>query len=251
MRVLAIASSIGGTGKTTTSIAIASAFQQFGQRTALIDFDVGLGNIERTIGSAHLGPDLLDAIDSTGALALAPEAYTDRLLVIPSSRMSDTRELTPRHIQHLFERCEAFGLDYIVCDLPPGLDQPLPCVAGLADDIIITSPADMPLTYSVSPLLHRLRAVHPRSGKACRLHRLITRVASQPGTPNKQPSDLHLQGQEPLTQLGVIPEVEASRHDSESAGEADPLLDEGVLTAYADIAAHLLHMHNDYHDKED
>lgn len=244
MRILAIASSIGGTGKTTTSVALAAAFQRLGFRTALIDFDIGLGKIERLIGPAHLGPDLLDAIDTTGplALGLVPGSYTGELLVIPSSRMSDKRVVTPRQIQRLFECCEASGLDYIICDLPPGLGEPSLGMADLADDILLTSPADMPLTHTVSPLLYRLRAGRPRAGKACRLHLLITRSTSRPGTPDARSLDIHFPGREQLTLLGVVPEVEAAHCDSGSGYEVDPLMDEGLLTAYAGIAARLLHI---------
>lgn len=226
MRILGIASSLGGTGKTTTSIALASAFQRLGHRTALIDFDIGLGNIERMIGPARLGPDLLDVINSTRSLG--PESCTDGLLVIPSSRMSDTQALKPQQLQRLFECCEVVGLDYIVCDLPPGLDLPLLGVADFADDIIVTSPAGMPLAYTVSPLLRPLQTGHPRAGKELTLHLLITRSPCQPGTPNEWPLDGHFPDKEQLSLLGTIPEV-----------EAPPLLDEGVLTAYAAIATHL------------
>lgn len=237
MRILGIASSLGGTGKTTTSIALASAFQGLGHRTALIDLDVGLGNIERMIGPVHLGPDLLDVIDSTRSLG--PESCTDGLLVIPSSRMSDTWALKPQQLQRLLERCEALGLDYIVCDLPPGLDQPLLSMADLADDIVITCPADMPLAYTVSPMLHRLQAGHPRSSQALKLHLLNTRSPSQAGTPAEWRRGAHFPNQERLSLLGTIPEVEAS-----------PLQDQGVLTAYSAIATQLVHMHTTNHDKE-
>lgn len=230
MRVLAIASSIGGTGKTTTSIALASAFQQFGCRTVLIDLDISLGNIERLIGAVRLGPDLLDVIDSTEMLAT--EVPPEELLVIPSSRMLSTQTLKPQQIQRLFETCEALGFDYIIWDLPPGLGEPVLRMANLADDIIVTSPADRPLTCTVSPLLHRLRAERSRSGDACRLHLLITRGTSQPGTPNTLQIDQHFLDRDQLTLLGCIPEVDTPQPDSGSADMANTLLDEGVLTAY-------------------
>lgn len=248
MRILGIASSLGGTGKTTTSIALASAFQRLGHRIALIDFDIGLGNIERMIGPARLGPDLLDVIDSIKALG--PESCTDGLLVIPSSRMSDTRALKPQQIQHLFEHCRALGLDYVICDLPPSLGQPLLGVTNLADDIIVTYTACMPFAQTVSPLLHHLRENQPRAGKTCELHLLITRAPSQSHMPNAWPIGESLPDKEKPSLLGVIPKVDAPHSDSGSAGEADPLHDEGVLTAYAAIATQLVLMHTTDHDEE-
>ena len=246
MRILGIASSLGGTGKTTTSIALASAFQRLGRRTALIDFDISLGNIERMIGPARLGPDLLDVIDSTRSLK--PESCADGLLVIPSSRMSGARALEPQQIQRLFEHCRALGLDYVICDLPPSLGQPLLGVANLADDIIVTYTACMSFAHTVSPLLHHLREGQPRTGKTCKLHWLITRAPSQPHMPNAWSIGESLPDKERPSLLGVIPKVDAPHSRSGSAGEADPLQDEGVLTACTAIATQLVHMHTTNHD---
>lgn len=128
-KVIAVTSGKGGVGKTTTSAAFAAGLAKRGFKTVVIDFDVGLRNLDLIMGcERRVVYDLLNVIHNEGSLnqALIKDKRLENLFILPASQTRDKDALNLEGVERVLnELRERF--DYIVCDSPQGLKrEPLP-----------------------------------------------------------------------------------------------------------------------------
>ncbi|WP_018870582.1 MULTISPECIES: septum site-determining protein MinD [unclassified Thioalkalivibrio] len=142
-RIVVVTSGKGGVGKTTTSAAIATGLAQRGHRTAVIDFDVGLRNLDLIMGcERRVVYDFVNVINGDANLkqALIRDKRVENLHILPASQTRDKEALTEDGVERVLgEMAEEF--DYIICDSPAGIERGALMAAYHADEaVVVTNP---------------------------------------------------------------------------------------------------------------
>ncbi len=133
----------GGVGKTTSSAAFAAGLALKGQKTVVIDFDVGLRNLDLIMGcERRVVFDFVNVINGDARIsqALIRDKRIDNLAVLPTSQTRDKDALTKEGVERvLTELREQF--DYIICDSPAGIERGALMALYFADEaVIVTNP---------------------------------------------------------------------------------------------------------------
>src|SRR6185295_16672849 len=124
-KVLVVTSGKGGVGKTTTTAALGAALAQAGQNVVVVDFDVGLRNLDLVMGAERrVVFDFINVVqgDAKVAQALIRDKRLDNLSLLPASQTRDKDALTEAGVERVLgELKEKF--DWIVCDSPAGIER--------------------------------------------------------------------------------------------------------------------------------
>src|ERR1700689_5247836 len=124
-KVLVVTSGKGGVGKTTTAAALGAALAQAGENVVVVDFDVGLRNLDLVMGAERrVVYDMINVIqgDAKLAQALIRDKRIDTLSLLPASQTRDKDALTLEGVDKVIaELREKF--DWIVCDSPAGIEK--------------------------------------------------------------------------------------------------------------------------------
>ena len=142
-KVIVMTSGKGGVGKTTSSAAFAVGLAQKGYKTVVIDFDVGLRNLDLIMGcERRVVFDFINVINGDARIsqALIRDKRIDNLSVLPTSQTCDKEALTKEGVERVLnELREQF--DYIVCDSPAGIERGALMALYFADEaVIVTNP---------------------------------------------------------------------------------------------------------------
>jgi septum site-determining protein MinD len=142
-KVIVVTSGKGGVGKTTTAAAFAAALALKGYRTVVIDFDVGLRNLDLIMGcERRVVFDFINVINDDARLgqALIRDKRIDKLAILPTSQTRDKDALTRDGVERVLEELKA-DFDYIVCDSPAGIERGALMALYFADEaIVVTNP---------------------------------------------------------------------------------------------------------------
>src|SRR5215470_9079310 len=142
-KVVVITSGKGGVGKTTTSAAFATGLAQRGHKTVVIDFDVGLRNLDLIMGcERRVVFDFINVINGDAKLnqALIKDKRNDNLYIFPTSQTRDKDALRRDGVERVLEELKE-DFDYIVCDSPAGIEHGAITALYFADSaIIVTNP---------------------------------------------------------------------------------------------------------------
>ena len=124
-RIIVVTSGKGGVGKTTSSAAIATGLAQKGKKTVVIDFDIGLRNLDLIMGcERRVVYDFVNVIqgDATLNQALIKDKRTENLYILPASQTRDKDALTREGVDKVLEELKKMEFDFIVCDSPAGIE---------------------------------------------------------------------------------------------------------------------------------
>ena len=142
-RVIVITSGKGGVGKTTTAAAFAAGLAREGNKTVVIDFDVGLRNLDLIMGcERRVVFDFIDVINGAARLnqALIRDKRVDGLYVLPTSQTREKDALKMEGVEQVIGELKR-DFDYIVCDSPAGIEHGAQAALYLADEaIVVTNP---------------------------------------------------------------------------------------------------------------
>lgn len=142
-RIIVVTSGKGGVGKTTTSANIAMGLAKRGHKTAVIDFDVGLRNLDLIMGcERRVVYDLVNVINGDANLkqALIRDKRCEQLYILPASQTRDKDSLTEEGVGKILEELSA-DFKYIVCDSPAGIERGAFLAMYFADDaFVVTNP---------------------------------------------------------------------------------------------------------------
>lgn len=142
-RVIVVTSGKGGVGKTTTSASFAAGLAQRDFKTAVIDFDVGLRNLDLIMGcERRVVYDFVNVINGEANLnqALIKDKRLNNLHILPASQTRDKEALTHEGVEKVIEELKQ-SFDYIVCDSPAGIEHGAHIAMYFADDaLIVTNP---------------------------------------------------------------------------------------------------------------
>ncbi len=143
-RIIVVTSGKGGVGKTTTSASISTGLAKRGHKTVVIDFDVGLRNLDLIMNcERRVVYDFVNVIQGEATLnqALIKDKRVETLYILPASQTREKEALTKDGVEKVInELSETF--DYIVCDSPPaGIEHGALMALYYADEaIVVTNP---------------------------------------------------------------------------------------------------------------
>ena len=141
-RIIVVTSGKGGVGKTASSAAIATGLAQKGKKTVVIDFDIGLRNLDLIMGcERRVVYDFVNVIqgDATLNQALIKDKRTENLYILPASQTRDKDALTREGVAKVLDDLKAMDFEFIVCDSPAGIETGALMALYFADEAIITT----------------------------------------------------------------------------------------------------------------
>lgn len=142
-RIIVVTSGKGGVGKTTTSAALGAGLAQAGYATAVVDFDVGLRNLDLVMGcERRVVYDFINVINGDANLnqALVRDKRVDGLYILPASQTRDKEALTEEGVAEVLDSLRE-RFDYIICDSPAGIERGAGLAMYHADDaVVVTNP---------------------------------------------------------------------------------------------------------------
>ncbi|MEX0430077.1 septum site-determining protein MinD [Spiribacter insolitus] len=142
-RIVVVTSGKGGVGKTTTSAAFGAGLARAGHRTVVVDFDVGLRNLDLIMGcERRVVYDFVNVINGEANLnqALIRDKRVEGLEILPASQTRDKDALTFEGVESVLNAL-AETHDYVVCDSPAGIERGAHLAMYFADDaLVVTNP---------------------------------------------------------------------------------------------------------------
>jgi septum site-determining protein MinD len=142
-RIIVVTSGKGGVGKTTSAAAFGAGLALRGNKTVVIDFDVGLRNLDLIMGcERRVVFDFINVINGDANLnqALIRDKRNDNLYIFPTSQTRDKDALRREGVDRVLEELKQ-QFDYIICDSPAGIEHGAITALYFADSaIIVTNP---------------------------------------------------------------------------------------------------------------
>jgi septum site-determining protein MinD len=178
-KVLVVTSGKGGVGKTTTTAAVGAALAQNGKKVVVVDFDVGLRNLDLVMGAERrVVFDLINVVQGVAKLsqALIRDKRLENLYLLPASQTRDKDALTEEGVGRVIaELRETF--DWIICDSPAGIERGATLAMRYADEAIIVTNPEVSSVRDSDRIIGMLDAKTARAEKGERVekHVLITR----------------------------------------------------------------------------
>jgi septum site-determining protein MinD len=178
-KVLVVTSGKGGVGKTTTTAAIGAALAQSGKKVVVVDFDVGLRNLDLIMGAERrVVFDLINVVQGVSKLpqALIRDKRLENLALLPASQTRDKDALTEEGVGRVIsELRETF--DWIICDSPAGIERGAMLSMRFADEAIIVTNPEVSSVRDSDRIIGMLdsKTVKAEKGERVEKHILITR----------------------------------------------------------------------------
>ncbi len=245
-QIIVVTSGKGGVGKTTTSAAFATGLALQGHKTAVIDFDVGLRNLDLIMGcERRVVYDLVNVIQQEANLnqALIRDKRVENLHILPASQTRDKDALTLEGVAGVLKELDRQGFEYIICDSPAGIEKGALTALYFADEALVVTNPEISSVRDSDRILGILQSRSRRAEAGVtpvKEHLLITRY--QPERVNSG----DMLGMEDILDilsiplLGVIPESPTVLKAS-NAGTPVVLNEESDAgQAYVDVVARFL-----------
>jgi len=138
--IIVVTSGKGGVGKTTTSASLACGLARRGKKVAVIDFDIGLRNLDLIMGcERRVVYDFVNVIQGECTLkqALIKDKRLETLYVLAASQTRDKDALSSEGVRRVFDDLTADGFEYIVCDSPAGIEKGAHLAMYFADRAVV------------------------------------------------------------------------------------------------------------------
>ncbi|MDN3553893.1 septum site-determining protein MinD [Halomonas almeriensis] len=244
-KIIVVTSGKGGVGKTTSAAAVATGLALRGQKTVVMDFDVGLRNLDLVMGcERRVVYDLVNVIQGEAGLsqALIRDKRVDNLHIMPASQTRDKDALTMEGVGEVLDELNK-QFDYIICDSPAGIERGAQLAMYYADEAIVVTNPEVSSVRDSDRILGLLSAKTRRAEQGedpIKEHLLITRY-----NPNRvdQGDMLNLEDIREILSIdliGLIPESEAVLRSSNQGVPVTHDDDSDAGQAYADAVSRLL-----------
>lgn len=210
--VITVTSGKGGVGKTTSSAAIGTGLAMRGHKTVIIDFDVGLRNLDLIMGcERRVVFDFVNVINGEANLsqALIKDKRIDNLFIFPTSQTRDKDALTMQGVEKVLNDLGNQGFEYIVCDSPAGIEHGAITALYFADEAIIVTNPEVSSVRDSDRILGILASKSRRAvrGEApVKEHLLITRFSPTRVERGEMLGIKDVQDILAIPLMGVIPE---------------------------------------------
>ena len=243
--IIVVTSGKGGVGKTTTSAAFSSGFAMKGHKTVVIDFDIGLRNLDIIMGcERRVVYDFINVINGEANLkqTLIKDKRVSDLYILPASQTRDKDSLTLEGVERVLkELSEEF--EYIICDSPAGIESGAFTAMYFADSAIIVTNPEVSSVRDSDRILGLLASKTKRAieGQApVKEHLLITRYDSERVEKGEMLSVEDVLDILAIPLMGVIPESKAVLKASNTGIPVVLDNNSDAGTAYQDAIARFL-----------
>ena len=178
-KVLVVTSGKGGVGKTTSTAALGAALAQSGQNVAVVDFDVGLRNLDLVMGAERrVVFDLINVVQGVAKLpqALIRDKRLENLWLLPASQTRDKDALTDEGVGRVIDELRS-RFDWILCDSPAGIERGATLAMRYADEAVIVTNPEVSSVRDSDRIIGMLdsKTVRAERGERVEKHVLITR----------------------------------------------------------------------------
>ena len=245
-KIVVVTSGKGGVGKTTTSASFASGLALAGHKTAVIDFDVGLRNLDLIMGcERRVVYDLINVIQNEANLnqALIKDKQCENLFVLAASQTRDKDALTQEGVEKVLKDLSEMGFEYIVCDSPAGIETGALMAMHFADEALVVTNPEVSSVRDSDRILGMLASKTRRAidGKEpIKEHLLITRYNPNRVEGGQMLSLADIKEILRIDLIGVIPESDTVLDASNQGVPAVHMKGSDVSEAYKDVVARFL-----------
>jgi len=243
--IIVVTSGKGGVGKTTSSASIACGLAKAGKKTVVIDFDVGLRNLDLIMGcERRVVYDFVNVVHGEASLkqALIKDKRLDNLFVLAASQTRDKDALTKEGVEKVLNDLKAEGFDYILCDSPAGIEKGAFLAMYYADRAVVVVNPEVSSVRDSDRILGLLASKTRKAEAGERIveHLLLTRYNPARVEKGEMLSIADVQEILGLSVVGVIPESPEVLQSSNSGNPV--ILDEASQAgqAYTDAVARIL-----------
>ena len=209
-KVIVVTSGKGGVGKTTSTAALGAALAQRGEKTVVVDFDVGLRNLDLVMGAERrVVYDLINVIQGDAKLsqALIRDKRLETLLLLPASQTRDKDNLTSEGVEKVMGELKK-SFEWIICDSPAGIERGATLAMRHADIAVVVTNPEVSSVRDSDRIIGLLDAKTARAerGERVEKHLLLTRydqARAERGDMLKVDDVLEILS---IPLLGIIPE---------------------------------------------
>jgi septum site-determining protein MinD len=245
-RIIVITSGKGGVGKTTTAASFSAGLALRGHKTAVIDFDVGLRNLDLIMGcERRVVYDLINVIHEEATLnqALIRDKNCENLHILPASQTRDKDALTQQGVENVLKGLKEMGFEYIICDSPAGIETGALLAMHYADEALVVTNPEVSSVRDSDRILGILSSKTKRAidgSEPIKEHLLITRYNPKRVAGGEMLSLEDIQEILRIKLIGVIPESESVLQASNQGLPAVHLDGSDVAGAYKDVISRFL-----------
>ena len=214
-KVIVTTSGKGGVGKTTTSAAFSTGLALKGHKTVVIDFDIGLRNLDLIMGcERRVIYDFVNVINEDANLkqTLIRDKRVENLYILPASQTRDKDALTKEGVEKVIHQLKDDGFEYIVCDSPAGIERGALMALYFADEALIVTNPEVSSVRDSDRILGLLSSKSHRAEQGkdpIKEHLIITRYVPNRVEGGDMLSLDDIQEILAIPLLGVIPESSA------------------------------------------
>ena len=178
-KVMVVTSGKGGVGKTTSSASLSAALAQAGQKVVVIDFDVGLRNLDLVMGAERrVVFDLVNVVQGDAKLpqALIRDKRLETLSLLPASQTRDKEALTEDGVARVIDELRE-SFDWIICDSPAGIEKGATLAMRHADLAVVVTNPEVSSVRDSDRIIGMLdsKTVRAEQGHQMEKHLLLTR----------------------------------------------------------------------------
>lgn len=245
-KIVVVTSGKGGVGKTTTSASFATGLALKGFKTAVIDFDVGLRNLDLIMGcERRVVYDLINVIQGEANLnqALIKDKQCDKLFVLAASQTRDKDALSQEGVEKVLNDMKAMDFEYIICDSPAGIETGALMAMHFADEALVVTNPEVSSVRDSDRILGMLGSKTKRAVEGLEPIKellLITRYNPSRVEEGQMLSLQDIQDILRIELLGVIPESESVLQASNQGTPAIHMANTDVSEAYKDVIERFL-----------
>ena len=244
-KVVVVASGKGGVGKTTTSAAFSTGLALRGYKTVVVDFDIGLRNLDLVMGcERRVIYDFVNVINRESSLhqALIKDKRVETLFILPASQTRNKDALTPSGVERVMNELKE-RFDYIVCDSPAGIEHGAMMAMYFADEALVVTNPEVSSVRDSDRIIGMLASKTRRAEQEMppvKEHLLLTRYAPKRVYDGEMLSAEDVQEILAIPLLGVIPESPSVLQASNSGIPITLDGNSDAGQAYLDIVARFL-----------
>ena len=244
-KVIVVTSGKGGVGKTTTSAAIATALALRNYKTVVVDFDIGLRNLDLIMGcERRVVYDFVNVINEDANLrqAMIKDKRISNLYILPASQTRDKDALSEAGVERVINQLKE-EFDFVICDSPAGIETGALMAMRFADEAVVVTNPEVSSVRDSDRILGIIASKTKRAenkGDPVKEHLLITRFDATRAGNGEMLTIADIQEILAIPLLGVIPESKTVLQCS-NAGTPVTLNPESIAgLAYIDAVGRLL-----------